>query len=286
MRSISKLRKLVSLDIKSCSFVQELPEGIGYLETLKELYIDGTAIRAIDIPEGSYGKLETLSACNSKILSLPDRIGNLKSLSYLALDDTELSELPYSIGFLENLQTLSLRNCRSLWKLPDSIGKLKELQLMDLSYTLVNELPSSVEDLRNLKVLKMVHTFLREFPGGIKNLESLEEIDFSDCRNLKGECNIMGLSSLRALLIQNTDISELIVMDHLYPNLQNLRRDGNVRISKIGTTKEAQHGINGCEATTLLQADGHHISMQMMISDRTKVAVRQKQESSQGTRLG
>ncbi|XP_039173310.1 disease resistance protein RPV1-like [Eucalyptus grandis] len=285
MRSISKLRNLVSLDIKSCSFVQELPEGIGYLETLKELYIDGTAIRAIDIPEGSYGKLETLSACNTKILSLPDRIGNLKSLSYLALDDTKLSELPYSIGLLENLQTLSLKNCRSLWKLPDSIGNLKELQVMDLSYTLVDELPSSVKDLRNLKVLKMVHTFIREFPGGIKNLESLEEIDFLDCRSLKGECNIRGLSSLGVLVLENTDISELIVMDRRYPSLQDLRIDGKVCILTIGTTEGAPHGINGCETMTPLQADGHR-SMQMMISDPSKAVVRQKQESSEGMRLG
>lgn len=184
VRSISKLRNLVSLNIKFCSFVQELPEDIGSLEALKELYIVGTSIKAIDIPEGSYGKLKILSACNCKSLSLPNSIGNLKSLSYLALDETELSELPCSIGLLESLQTLSLRNCRSLWKLPDSIGDLKKLQVMDLSSTIVDEIPSSVKDLQNLKELKMAGTHISEFPGGIKNLESLEEIDFSGCRNL------------------------------------------------------------------------------------------------------
>lgn len=139
-RSISKLRNLVSLNIKFCTFVQELPKDIGRWETLKELYIDGTGIRAIDIPEGSYGNLEILSACKCESLSLNDSIGNLKSLKYLALDKTRLSDLPFSVGMLEQLQTLSLRNCEELWKLPDSIGNLKDLQLMDLSYTRVDEL--------------------------------------------------------------------------------------------------------------------------------------------------
>ncbi|XP_039172777.1 disease resistance protein RUN1-like [Eucalyptus grandis] len=244
-RLISKLRNLVSLNIKFCSLVKDLPEDIGSLEALKELYIDGTSIKAIDFPEGSYGKLEILSACNCKYLSLSNSIGNLKSLSYLALDDTELSELPCTIGLLESLQTLSLRNCRSLWKLPDSIGSLKELQFLDLSDAVVDELPVSVKDLRNLKELKMPRTFIREFPEGIKNLERLEEIDFSGCKSLTGECNIMGLASLRVLLLVRTDISQLIVTVCGYSNLQNLRLEKNVLILKIETTKGACQRSNG-----------------------------------------
>ncbi|KAK3419697.1 hypothetical protein EUGRSUZ_G00368 [Eucalyptus grandis] len=260
-RSIGKLRNLVSLNIKFCSFVQELPEDIGSLEALKELYIDGTSIKAIDFPVGSYGKLEIMSACNCKSLSLSNSIGNMKSLSYLALDDTELSELPCSIGLLKNLQTLSLRNCRGLWKLPDSIGSLEELQVMDLSDAVIDELPSSVKYLRNLKVLKMPRTFIREFPRGIKNLESLEEIDFSGCKSLTGECNVTGLASLNVLLLVHTDISQLIVTICGYSNLQKLRLDDGVLILKIETTKGARHQFNGCETATQFQADGHHISM-------------------------
>ncbi|KAF8019400.1 hypothetical protein BT93_G0163, partial [Corymbia citriodora subsp. variegata] len=263
-RSIGKLRNLVSLNIKFCSFVQELPEEIGSLEALKELYIDGTSIKAIDFPEGSYGKLEILSACNCKSLSLSNSIGNLKSLLYLALDDTELSELPRTIGLLENLQTLSLRNCRSLWKLPDSIGSLKELRVVDLSDAVVDELPRSVKYLRNLKVLKMPRTFIREFPGGVKNLERLEEIDFSGCKSLTGECNITGLASLRVLLLVYTDISQLIVTIRGYSNLQNLRLDDGVLILKIETTKGERRQFNGCETAREFQADGHLISMLTM----------------------
>ncbi|KAF8019405.1 hypothetical protein BT93_G0167 [Corymbia citriodora subsp. variegata] len=250
-KSNGMLSKLVSLNIKFCSFVRELTEVMGSLESLKELYIDGTDIKAIDFPEDSCGKLEILSACNCKISSLSNSIGNLKSLSYLALDGTELTELPDSIGLLKNLQTLSLRNCKSLLKLPDSIGNLEELQLMDLSYTLVNELPSSVENLRNLKVLKMACTHIREFPGGIKNLERIREIDFSGCRSLMGECDITGLSSLRVLLLENTEYSQVIGTDGQRSDFPKLR----FRISNEGTTG-AQHQFHGHETTKQFQADG------------------------------
>ncbi|KAI6678794.1 hypothetical protein NL676_039590 [Syzygium grande] len=108
---------------------------------------------------------------------------------------------------------------------------------MDLSDTLVKELPPSVQDLRNLKVLRMARTFIREFPGGIKDLKRLEEIDFSGCRSLEGKCEITGLSSLRVLLLEKTDISQLIVIDFQCSNLQNLRLDAGVPISKIKTAK-------------------------------------------------
>ncbi|KAF8019300.1 hypothetical protein BT93_G0088 [Corymbia citriodora subsp. variegata] len=229
-KSISKLRNLVSLNIKFCSFVQELPEDMASLEALKELYIDGTSIKAIDFPKGSYGKLEILSACNCKSLSISESICNLRSLSDLALDEIELSNLPSSIGELKKLQALSLRNCRRLMALPDSIGNLRELQLMDLSDTLVKTLPSSVMDLRNLKVLKMARTFIGEFPGGIKNLERLEEIDFSGCRCLRGGCDITGLSSLRVLLLVCTDISQVIVTGYGYSKFQTLRLDAGVPV--------------------------------------------------------
>ncbi|XP_039172470.1 disease resistance protein RUN1-like isoform X1 [Eucalyptus grandis] len=272
-RYISKLRNLVSLNIKFCSFVRELPEDMGSLEALKELYIDGTSIEAIDFPEGSYGKLEVLSACNCECFSLSDSISNLKSLLYLALDDTKVSELPYSIGLLENLQTLSLKNCRSLWKLPYSVGSLEELQVMDLSDTVVDELPSSVKYLRNLKVLKMPRTFIREFPGGIKNLERLEEIDFSGCRCLKGKCNITGLWSLRVLLLEYTDISRLIVTYRQYCSLQNVRLDGSVRISKAGTTEGAPHQSNKCETTTWLPGGDDSETVERWRSDRSKKVI-------------
>ncbi|KAK3419700.1 hypothetical protein EUGRSUZ_G00371 [Eucalyptus grandis] len=280
VRSISELRNLISLNIKFCSFVQELPKDIGSLEALKELYIDGTPIKAIDIAEGSYGKLKILSACNCEFLSLPNSIGNLKSLSYLALNETKLSELPCSIGLLENLQTLSLRNCRSLWKLPDSIGDLKKLQVMDLSSTIVDEIPSSVKDLQNLKELKMAGTHIRKFPGGIKNLESLEEIDFSGCRNLRGECNITGLSSLRVLLLEHTDISRLIVTDRQSYNPKNLKLDGDVPISIIGTIQG--HGIGSTDVrldhrsrlTDIISAcDDESETVAMWRSDRSKEVI-------------
>lgn len=103
----------------------------------------------------------------------------------------------------------------------------------------------------------MSGTHIREFPGVIENLERIEEIDFSGCRSLRGECNITGLSSLRVLLLENTGYSRVIGTDDQCSNFSNL----GLRISKGGTTKGAQHRFHGCEATTQFRADGR---MQMM----------------------
>ncbi|XP_048134778.1 disease resistance protein RUN1-like [Rhodamnia argentea] len=230
--SFRNLGKLVSLNVKSCSFVEKLPEDIGSLVALEELYIDGTSIKAIEFPEGSCGKLKILSACNCKSLSLSGSIGNLESLSDLALDGTELSELPNEIVLLKNLEKLYLRNCRKLEKLPEAIGRLERLQVMDLSDTVVDEIPPSVKDLRKLKVLKMPRTFIKTFPEGIRNLERLKEIDFTFCRCLMGECDITGLSSLRVLLLEKTKFSEVIGTKGQSYDFPNLVRDGKFRISE------------------------------------------------------
>lgn len=135
---------------------------------------------------------------------------------------------------------------------------------MDLSDAVVDELPSSVTDLRNLKELKMPRTFIREFPEGIKNLERLEEIDFSGCKSLTGECNITGLASLRVLLLVHTNISQLTVTVCGYSNLQDLKLEKGVSLLKTETTKGARHRSNGYETETQFQAHEQHISLLTM----------------------
>ncbi|XP_030440023.2 disease resistance protein RPV1-like [Syzygium oleosum] len=209
--SFRNLKKLVSLNMKQCSPVFELPD-LHPMRGLKELVIDGTSICQIDFQEGSVRKLKILSARDCKKLSeISDSIRYLKSLTYLALDGTEIRTLRESIESLGKLKTLSLKNCRSLSNLPEGIGKLRSLQLLDLSDTVIQDLPSSVKDLKAMKVLRMRGTFIQEFPQAILNLEKLEEIDFSLCRSLMGEIpdDITRLSSLAILKLSHTRISDL-----------------------------------------------------------------------------
>ncbi|KAI6684853.1 hypothetical protein NL676_030766 [Syzygium grande] len=60
--SIGKLKNLVSLNLRDCQWLDELPEEVGELEELKELILDITSIRKIPTSIGSLRKLEKLSA--------------------------------------------------------------------------------------------------------------------------------------------------------------------------------------------------------------------------------
>ncbi|KAF8036637.1 hypothetical protein BT93_C2382 [Corymbia citriodora subsp. variegata] len=222
---IGNLKNLVSLNLKFCTFVSNLPEELCHMKNLEELLIDGTAIREIDFKPATMEKLKILSACQCESLAhISDSIGHLESLVHLRLDGAAIDRLPHSIESLTKLQSLLLGNCHSLLELPPSIGCLKSLEFMDLSSTKIASLPRSIKHLKNLEVLKMENTHLEKFPVDIKNLEKLEEIDLSKCWNLNGRiiCDIRGLSSLKILRLTSTGISGLPWTLPLLSHLQQL----------------------------------------------------------------
>ncbi|XP_030460197.2 disease resistance protein L6-like [Syzygium oleosum] len=190
-KSISNFENLVSLNMKCCKFVKDLPQALCSMKALKELLIDGTKIERLKFEEGSLPALEILSACKCEALG----------------DVTD------SIKLLKNLRKLILRSCKNLKELPAVIGELVSLQEMDLSETLIKELPPSVKYLENLEVLKMVGTYLKGIPEAIKDLKKLKELDFTHCGSLTGHCNIQGLFSLRILRLKYTRISEVLARD-------------------------------------------------------------------------
>ncbi|XP_030546483.1 disease resistance protein RPV1-like [Rhodamnia argentea] len=223
--SVCRLRSLVSLNVRSCSNLSMLPQGIGDMESLKELLIDGTSIHEIPESIARLKKLETLGASNCySLIKLPLSI-RLEALSMLLLDNAKIFELPDSIGSLVKLKRLSLRDCQEIEKLPDSIGKLGySLVELDLSGTLILELPDSMSDLRLLRVLKMERCHVRNFPSAIGKLRKLEEIHASHCRSLEGSVpsNIENLQFLKILRLGYTGVSSLPESIQLLSHLQTL----------------------------------------------------------------
>ncbi|XP_056162182.1 disease resistance protein L6-like [Syzygium oleosum] len=222
---IGNLKNLVSLNLKFCTIVSDLPQELCCMKDLEELLIDGTSIKRIDFEPASMKKLKILSACQCGSLAhVSPSIGHLESLEHLRLDGAAIEGLPDSIKSLKKLRSLLLGNCQNLLELPGSVGNLESLEVMDLSSTKIASLPRSVKHLKNLKVLKMENTHLEKFPKDIKNLEKLEEIDLSKCWNLKGWilCDVRGLSSLKILRLSSTRISGLPWTLSLLSDLQQL----------------------------------------------------------------
>lgn len=204
--TISNFENLVSLNMKHCKWVKDLPQALLSMKALKELLIDGTTIAKLQFEEGSLPALEILSACECKALR----------------------EVSDSIGLLKSLRKLALSNCRQLNTLPHVFGELRQMQKMDLSYTSIDDLPPCVKNCNKLQVLKMARTFLQRFPEAIEHLEELKELDFTNCRNLSGRCNITRLISLRILRLKGTNNAEVFPRDKAQLRLHILELDHHI----------------------------------------------------------
>ncbi len=85
-----------------------LPEAIGKLEYLQDLYVG-----------------------HNKLTALPETIGNLRHLRVLAVDHNEISEIPDNLGNLQALHTLDLSS-NKLKSLPIAFYTMKSLRTVDL----------------------------------------------------------------------------------------------------------------------------------------------------------
>ncbi|XP_031380047.1 TMV resistance protein N-like isoform X1 [Punica granatum] len=188
--SIEKLSALVSLDIRNCTTLKDLPQ-LGSMEALTELLVDGTSIRELPVLRDTdkLENLETLSANNCKLLA----------------------QIPDSLKCLKKLKLLSLDNCQSLGAVPDSIGQLTSLVELSLSGTQIRRLPDSVGNLTLLTVLKIDHSRMTCLPSTLSTLENLQVLNASGCVDLEGEIpiNIGSKSSMRILQLADTKISSL-----------------------------------------------------------------------------
>ncbi|KAI6682314.1 hypothetical protein NL676_036195 [Syzygium grande] len=210
--SIGNISTLISLDVRDCFRLKELPIEVSQLQELEEHFIDRTRMEEIHISKGSMKKLRTLGAkyCES-LARIPSSLSHLASLSTLDFTGCKkLAELPDSIGCLQKLQRLSLKECSSLRWIPNSIGKLECLTELDISYTSFTGLPESIGDLCNLEVLQMARSYVTRLPSGIGMLGKLTKLDATNCNILAEVCSDIGeLSSLKALRLLGTGICGL-----------------------------------------------------------------------------
>ena len=117
-----------------------IPESIGSLQNLQEIYIDGhdnygcvggwNQWSGRCRRWGDRGCDESVGAVGQEITILPESIGNLKELRVLSMRCGGLRRIPDSIGALSNLKSLNVRN-NDLYNLPASITQLSKLTDLD-----------------------------------------------------------------------------------------------------------------------------------------------------------
>lgn len=200
-----------------------IPEGIGDLTNLEELYLSGFAtnngIQTVPENISKLTKLKKLILGFNKIEKLPEDFGNLINLEYLDLQYNDLENLPSSFSSLTNLTYLSVRNNR-LTHLPDFFGNLIKLGDLRLQNNKLNYLPEDFGRLESLKILYLRYNNLISLPESFGNLKSLELVNIHANNLIKLPDNFGDLTNLRSAYIgPNFGIREL---PDSFDNLENI----------------------------------------------------------------
>jgi leucine-rich repeat protein SHOC2 len=178
--------------------LMSLPESIGNLPDLAELYLHNNQLRSLPDSIGDLSNLTWLSLGRNQLTSLPEIVGSLHNLIKLFLYSNRLTSLPDSIGNLSNLLKLDL-NGNQLTNLPKSIGSLSNLAQLDLRNNQLTSLPDSIGNLSNLAGLYLDNNQLTSLPDSIGSLSNLTEL------GLMGN-SLVDLSVLQKLPNLNTVI--------------------------------------------------------------------------------
>ncbi|KAG6738697.1 hypothetical protein POTOM_058319 [Populus tomentosa] len=203
-QSIGELSGLVTLNLKNCKHLVNIPENIYLLKSLqiadfsgcssisrlpdfsrniRYLYLNGTAIEELpssidDLRELIY---LDLSGCSS-ITEFPKVSNNIKELY---LNGTAIREIPSSIECLCELHELHLQNCKQFKILPSSICKLRKLQRLNLSGCLqFRDFPEVLKPMNCLRYLYLEQTRITKLPSPIGNLQGLACLEVGNCKYL------------------------------------------------------------------------------------------------------
>ncbi|XP_034677378.1 disease resistance protein RUN1-like isoform X2 [Vitis riparia] len=217
--SIEYLTGLALLNLKECKSLESLPNSIFMLKSLKTLILSNcTRLKKLpEIPENMESLME-LFLDGSAIIELPSSIGCLNGLVLLNLKNCKkLAGLPQSICELTSLRTLILCGCSELKELPDDLGSLQCLVELKVDGTAIQEVPPSINLLTNLQELSLAgckgwesKSWNLAFSFGssptleplrlprLSGLYSLKTLNLSDCNLLEGALPI-DLSSLSSL---------------------------------------------------------------------------------------
>ncbi|KDP42428.1 hypothetical protein JCGZ_00225 [Jatropha curcas] len=127
--SIGNCSQLVELSLSECTELENLPNCIGQLQSLKKLDATGSGINfkgckglTVWLLLSGLNSLQKLYLGNGGISEIPESIGSLVSLKELDLEGNDFESIPASIKQLSHLETLRLDARKRLRYLPELPG--------------------------------------------------------------------------------------------------------------------------------------------------------------------
>jgi len=186
----------------------ELPESIGQLQRVKNLYVFSNRLIALPNSIGFMAQLEFLDVSHNQLRELPESIGQLTHLKALRVIKNNLTSLPEPVGQLKQLPILDLSN-NQLITLPDALGQLTQLTKLNLSNNQLTTLPDSLGQLTQLRELNLSNNPLTILPDWLGQFSHLQNLILIGNQLTILPDSIGQLTELRELYLHKNQLTEL-----------------------------------------------------------------------------
>ncbi|PSN10307.1 serine/threonine protein kinase [filamentous cyanobacterium CCT1] len=167
----------VELDLSELGLT-EIPESLGQLANLTELYLYQNQLTILPEALGQLTNLKGLFLAENKLTVLPDNLSRLTNLRGLFLSENQLIELPDNLSRFDNLTELYLSQ-NQLTVLPESLSQIPNLTVLRLHQNQLTTIPDSLVNLTKLTELSLHKNQLKAVPDGLGSLTNLTELDLS-----------------------------------------------------------------------------------------------------------
>ena len=170
--------KITKLDL-SRKDITEIPECVGQLTNLEQLYLGWNKITKIPECVGQLINLQQLYLRSNKIIEIPECIGQLTNLEQLYLWGNKITKIPECIGQLTKLRGLSLKG-NKITEIPECIGQLINLEQLYLGENEITEIPECIGQLTKLRQLYLKSNKITEITDCIRQLTKLQHLGLDD----------------------------------------------------------------------------------------------------------
>ena len=149
---IATHRRIDSLFFLTDLGLSTLPESIGQLTEVRELWISRNKLSSMPKAIGQLRQLKKIMAFSNGFEALPEALRPLTQLDAIYMGDCRLATLPDWLGELRSLKSLVVTG-NHLTTLPASIGELQQLEEINAEDNQLASLPESLQRLPKLKEL-------------------------------------------------------------------------------------------------------------------------------------